>query len=348
MTATAALERTSERPARTDYAELKHRVQAAGLLDKQPAFSLRSIAFRLVFLTACILVFVLFRQAWVQVLNAVALGIICGQLGFQLHDSGHRQLFQKGSRLNTAIGLITGDLLLGMSYGWWVNKHNQHHANPNHVELDPDIDSGVISYSVEQAVAKRGVSRLVARYQAFFFFPLLFLLGWAMHAASGTFLATRQSRYRRLEVALLVAHVLLYAGSLLLLLGPWAALMVIVIQRCVGGFYLGSVFAPNHKGMPQMDAGSQIDFLRRQVLTSRNVRAHPLTDVLYGGLNYQVEHHLFPTMTRNQVARAHPIVVDFCRTEGIPYHETSIIQSFREILGFLHEVGAPLRGASAG
>jgi len=118
---------------------------------------------------------------------------------------------------------------------------------------------------------------------------------------------------------------------------------VVVIQKCVGGFYLASVFAPNHKGMPQVEAEAEKDFLRSQVLTARNVASHPLTDLLYGSLNYQIEHHLFPTMPRRNVRRAHAIVRQFCADHGVPYYETSILQSYREILSFLHEIGAPLR-----
>src|SRR5207244_3453684 len=93
---------------------------------------------------------------------------------------------------------------------------------------------------------------------------------------------------------------------------------------------------------------SDLDFLRAQVLTSRNIRANWLTDYWYGSLNYQVEHHLFPSMARSKVRRAHNIVRDYCAEIGVPYHETSLIGSFRELLGFLHEVGAPLRAVSAG
>jgi fatty acid desaturase len=99
--------------------------------------------------------------------------------------------------------------------------------------------------------------------------------------------------------------------------------------------------------MPQVQPGQEIDFLRSQVLTARNVRSHPLTDLLYGSLNYQIEHHLFPTMPRCNLRRAQGMIVDFCQEVQVPYYETSIVQSYREILGFLHQVGAPLRRARA-
>jgi fatty acid desaturase len=90
----------------------------------------------------------------------------------------------------------------------------------------------------------------------------------------------------------------------------------------------------------------QMDFLRRQVLTARNVRAGLLTDEWYGGLNYQIEHHLFPTMPRGNLAQAQQIVRAYCAKHGVSYHETSMVQSYREILSFLHQMGMPLRGAT--
>src|SRR5437660_2907185 len=171
---------------RSDYAIVKRRVRDAGLLEKQPWFYARSIAAKLSLLAACLVVFALFRDPWVQAANAVVLAFVSGQLGFQLHDSGHRQMFTKGW-LNALVGLITGNLLLGMSYGWWVDKHNRHHANPNHVDLDPDINMVAIAYSQSQAAERRGLLRTMARHQAYLFFPLLLLLGWSMHVSSLNF-----------------------------------------------------------------------------------------------------------------------------------------------------------------
>jgi fatty acid desaturase len=324
------------------YAVLKGRIREAGLLDRQPWFYARSICAKVALLAACIALFALFRNPWVQAANAVALGIISGQLGFQLHDAGHRQMFAKRWK-NDLVGLLTGDLLLGMSHGWWIDKHNRHHANPNHVDMDPDINTPAIAYSSPQALERRGVRRMIARHQAYLFFPLILLLAWSMHVASLTFLLRQRSRHRWTELALLGVHVVLYVGLFVYLVGPWSALLVIVIYKCFGGAYLALVFAPNHKGMLQVDETSELDFLEKQVLTSRNVRSHPLTDVLYGALNYQIEHHLFTTMPRNRVREAHLIVRGFCQERGIPYHEVSVLQSYRELLGFLHEVGIPLR-----
>ena len=333
-------------PVERDYAVLKRRIQDAGLLDKRPEYYFLSIATNLLLFAGCLLVLLVVRNVWLQALTAVVLGIVSGQLGFQLHDSGHRQMFVSAGK-NALVGLITADLLLGMSYGWWVHKHNLHHGNPNDVDLDPDIKVGAIAYSAEHANARRGLGRLVAMYQAYLFFPLTTLLAWSMHATGLSYLIKGPSRYRRLEFVLLSVHAVIYVVALLYFLGPWSALLVVVIHKGVGGAYLASVFAPNHKGMPQTDGTTEWDFVRVQVLTARNIRSHPVTDLWYGSLNYQIEHHLFPNMPRLNMRLAQPIVREFCRERGIDYHETSFFESYRELLGFLNEIGAPLRAARA-
>ena len=148
----------------------------------------------------------------------------------------------------------------------------------------PDVNTAAISYSRGKGTAETRRPRVIARHQAFLFFPLLLLLGWSMHVASLAFLLRQRSRHHRLEFALLALHVLLYTGFLVYFLGPWSAMLAIAIHQCCSGFYMALVFAPNHKGMPQVDDSSELDFLRKQVLTSRNVRSHPLTDLWYGHL----------------------------------------------------------------
>jgi fatty acid desaturase len=328
------------------YAELKRRVEAAGLLKKRPGYYTLMLITNSVLFIGSLLLLLLVHSWWGTALVAVVLAFVSGQLGFQLHDSGHRQMFAS-RRLNSIVGIVTGDALLGMSHGWWVDKHNRHHGNPNNEDLDPDIGPGVIAYSPEQASSKRGVGRWIVKHQAQLFFPLLFGLGWSMHVASVKYLIASRSRMRWVEIATLCVHAIAFPALLVVMVGPWRALLVIVIQRSVAGFYLASVFAPNHKGMPQIEKGQELDFLRSQVLTARNVRSHPLTDLVYGCLNYQIEHHLFPTMPRCNVRRAHAIVRDYCAELGVPYYETSIYRSYEEILSFLHEVGAPLRRAAA-
>jgi fatty acid desaturase len=99
--------------------------------------------------------------------------------------------------------------------------------------------------------------------------------------------------------------------------------------------------------MPTISAGHKLDFLRKQVLTSRNVRGGRFTDFALGGLNYQIEHHLFPSMPRANLRHAQAHVREFCLHRGIPYSQTSAFGSYGEVLRHLHRMGAPLRRARA-
>ena len=326
----------------TDYAELKRRIREAGLLGLQPWRSGLGIATNALLLAALLLCVVRFHQPWQLALDAVGLGLMSTQLGFQVHDASHHQLFERAWK-NRLVGFLSANVLVGISFAWWVDEHIRHHANPNHMDLDPDIVNMAIAYSTGQALGRPTLLRLIAKYQAFLFFPLICFTAWIMHAQAVGYVVRRRFRGRWLEAAALAVHGVLYVGLLLFLLGPWSALLVIAIQKATTGIYVALVIAPNHQGMLQVDDNVELDLLRKQVLTSRNIRSNWLTDLCYGSLNLQIEHHLFPRMTRNNLPRARAIVRQFCEERGVPYHETSVPQAVRELIQFLHQVGVPLR-----
>ena len=119
--------------------------------------------------------------------------------------------------------------------------------------------------------------------------------------------------------------------------------MFIGVQQGLLGLYLGVSFAPNHKGMPMLSADDRSDFLRRLVLTSRNVRGNWFVDFALGGLNYQIEHHLFPSMPRPYLRHSQELVRAFCHRHNVAYCETTLLRSYAQALRHLHEVGQPLR-----
>jgi fatty acid desaturase len=289
---------------------------------------------------------ILVGNSWWQLLVAVFLAGVFTQLGFLGHDAGHSQIF-RSRRANDVVGLLYGSLGIGLSYGWWVAKHNRHHAHPNTEDADPDIGAGALAFTADQARASRGVARLAYRYQAYLFFPLLLGEALHLHVASIRALISRPGRYRAWEAALLTTHVVGYLTVLFLVLPPVKAVVFMLVQQGLFGLYLGCSFAPNHKGMPILEADDQSDFLRRQVLTSRNVRGGPLTDLALGGLNYQIEHHLFPSMPRPNLRRSQPLVAAFCQQHGLPYCQTSLAGSYFQALRHLNSNGKLTRNQPA-
>ncbi|AEW98392.1 fatty acid desaturase family protein [Streptantibioticus cattleyicolor] len=334
--------RTSGSGAGSDFARLSRRITDAGLLDRRPGYYTARLAVVIASLAAGWGAFFALGDSWWQLAVAAFLAVVFSQMALVAHDLAHRQVFRR-RRPSETWGRLFGNLGIGMSYGWWMNKHTRHHANPNHEQLDPDVVPDILVWSTEQARVSRGLPRFIGGHQASLFFPLLTLEGFNLHLSSVRALRSPAMKHRLLEGALLGAHIAGYLCALFLVLSPGKAVAFLAVHQCLFGVYLGCTFAPNHKGMPTFTGDERPDFLRRQVLTSRNVRGGRLTDVVLGGLNYQIEHHLFPSMPTPHLRRAHVIVRDYCAEIGVPYHETGPIQSYREALTHLHRVGEPIR-----
>jgi fatty acid desaturase len=145
---------------------------------------------------------------------------------------------------------------------------------------------------------------------------------------------------------LLVVHFVGYVAVLATTLTWPQALAFVGIHKGLQGIYLGMSFAPGHKGMPVMNEEQSADPFLRQVLTSRNMKGSPFIDTAIGGLNYQIEHHLFPSMPRPHLRLASPVVREFCARRGVVYTEASPFASYAAGLGHLHRVGTGLRSRS--
>jgi fatty acid desaturase len=325
-------------PRGSDYAQLSRRIRQAGLMERRPWWYAWRIAVTVILLGVGWAAFVVVGSSWWQLAVAVFLAAVFTQVGFLGHDAGHQQI-SRSRRVSQVLGLLLGNLGIGLSFGWWVGKHNRHHAHPNTEDADPDIAIGVLAFTASQAASSRGLVRILCRYQAYLFFPLLCAEAANLHLASIRALTARSPRGLLAEAALLVTHFAGYLAIVFLVLPPVKAIVFIVVNQGLFGLYLGASFAPNHKGMPILGAGDQSDFLRRQVLTSRNVTGGWLTDLALGGLNYQIEHHLFPSMPRPNLRQAQPLIEEFCRQLELPYCEDHLLGSYAQALRHLNAVG---------
>jgi len=330
-------------PGGSEFAPLLRTVKGQGLLERRHGWYARTIAVNALALAGLVTAVVLSGDSWRTLLLAPLLAVICARTAFIGHDAGHAQI-TGDKATGRAVGLIHANLLLGMSYSWWNQKHNRHHANPNHIDKDPDVVADVLVFTGEQGKERTGFRRWLTRHQAWLFFPLTLLEGIALKIQGFRDLRRQTPEERVVEAVLLVTHVAAYATLLLTTMSPGKALAFAAIHQALFGLHLGMAFAPNHKGMEMPDPnGEPWGHLRRQVLTSRNVRGTAVTDWFLGGLNYQIEHHLFPSMPRPHLRLAQPLVRAHCRELGINYTETGLVDSYRQALGHMHEVGEPLR-----
>ena len=301
------------------------------------------IGILLIALGGAIAGFILLGDSWFQLLIAGALGLIFTQFAFLAHEASHRQVLESGPA-NDRMGRAIAAGVVGISYAWWMTKHTRHHANPNKIGKDPDIDFDTISFVEEDAAKQRGIMALITRKQGYLFFPLLTLEGLNLHYRSmGTLFARGPVKGRWIELSLIAVRFAVYLGAIFWMLPLGMAFAFIGVQLAVFGVYMGASFAPNHKGMPIIPADAKLDFFSKQVLTSRNVSGGMWASALFGGLNYQVEHHLFPNMPRPHLAKAREIVREYARTLDVPYTETTILQSYGIVIRYLNRVGLAAR-----
>lgn len=324
----------------SDFTSLTARVKELGLMRRAYGHYWTKLIALPAAGAALLIVFILIGDSWWQMFVAAALALLMTQIAFLGHDAAHRQIFVS-ARWNEWVSLVVVNLFAGMGLGWWNSKHNKHHAAPNKVGADPDIAPGVLVWTDEDARARRTrLGRWLATKQGYFFYPLLLLEGLNLHVQGLRRVLSRGPVKRRwVELSFIAARLATFLVVVFLVLSPGKAAAFIGVELAVFGLYMGLAFAPNHVGMPLVPREVKIDFLRRQVLMSRNVSGGRWVDFFMGGLNFQIEHHLFPSMSRPNLRRVAPIVREHCRALGVAYHETSLATSYREVTRYINRVG---------
>ncbi len=330
-------------PYTSEFAELLARVKSEGLLSRSRTYYITLIVILSLSLLATITGMYFLGDTWAQLALAPAMAVIMTQFSFVTHEAAHRQVFSSG-QANDTTARILANAVVGISYSWWMGKHTRHHANPNTIGKDPDIQSDFIMFQDDKAAETKGFTKAFVKRQGWLFFPILTLEGLNLHVQAFRRVFSKEPlKHRGTEITLLLARNLGYPVILLALMPWYIAAVFLVIHMALFGVYMGASFAPNHKGMPQIPAGLKVDFLRRQVMTSRNIRGGLFMDHFMGGLNYQVEHHLFPSMARPQLHKAAQIVREFCAEKKIAYTETGLFQSYGIVIAYLNRVGLAAR-----
>ncbi|MFM1957882.1 MAG: hypothetical protein RI929_245 [Actinomycetota bacterium] len=332
----------------THFAQVLNQVREAGYLQKKPSFYIiRLIAITVIagalWTGAGFLAWAAQHNSWwmVAAFALVALlGVMSAQYGFIAHEASHRQVF-RNNKLNDWTGLVLANLFAGLSYGFWLRKHNKHHQRPNQIGEDPDIAIRVLSFTTESKLAKKGVERWFSDRQGYLFPLLLLFTGFdlLLDSLAGLGRKDRPLGVRVLEFSLMMIRQFAPYVALAIMFGPFWAIAMWFVMMMSFGFFMGAAFAPNHKGMPLVSKDSKLDFFSRQVLTSRNIKGSWLKDNLMGGLNYQVEHHLFPSMARPYLRKAHSIVAEYCRQNDITLVEMNLLASYKVIMKHLNKVG---------
>lgn len=336
------------------YGELMAQVKELGLMEKTPSFYIKMFTavtvLSLVTWGAIILMGLTIHTPLILLVLPLIIfqGALTAQFGFIAHELAHQQVF-KSRKTNEFLGMIVANLFAGLSYGFWLQKHNRHHGSPNMLGSDPDINLRVLAFNTEQKYSKPSAERMLTRHQGWLFPILVFFTSFDLLLDSFKSLSRKSGRGHNLKwvegamlVVRLLAPVVIYAVFLPLWLLPIAWLTYMLSF----GVFLGTAFAVNHIGMPLIEGRlkdskgkERIGFLERQVLTSRNITPNWFKNLMLGGLNAQIEHHLFPSMSRPNLFKVRPMVIEFCRKNDLKYTEMGLIKGTRDVMKYLSSVG---------
>lgn len=327
-------------PSENYFPAVRQLVTQAKLFERRPLWLLGQFILSIIGVGASVALATVVHHPLVTVATAVFAALCSLMAGYVMHDSGHRQS-SRSTRVNDFLGFLSASSL-GVSFYYWMDTHNEHHQNPNHEDDDPDVTVPLVAYSQRQVLdQRRAAFRWVITKQVWLYIPLLSLIPYSKRYWGLRYLIVEKrpvTRLMCLDAALVLVWHIVYYGGLLWILGPVHALWFSLVHQALIGCFFGAVFAPNHKGMPMIERGQNPDFFTKQVITARNFPAPRCIDFLFGGLNYQIEHHLFPNMPRYNLRRASIITKQFCRERNIPYYETSLFQSYYEVYALLRDV----------
>lgn len=281
---------------------------------------------------------------------AVVLALFWQQCGWLAHDFCHHQVCA-WRPANNAAGLALGNLAQGFSVAWWKGKHNQHHASPNELAgpgstaaLDPDIDTLPLlawSPAVVDALPPGAPERALLRVQHWLFLPILLAarLAWAAQSVTTVAdLARARAPGAVVEVASLGAHYALYLGAAFLALPPLSAAAWALGAQAACGLLLALVFVQSHNGMEVYTTTH--DFVTAQAVSTRDISPGLWADWFTGGLNYQIEHHLFPGLPRHNLGLAAPRVAALFAKHSLEYEACGMAMGTRRVMQTLAGIAA--------
>jgi fatty acid desaturase len=319
------------------YAQLRRDVTNANVLERDYFYylCLGIFTFGGFFLTAGLLVII--KSPFIFIPVSLIFSFFSVQIAGILHDSVHRAVF-KSPRNNDILGYFCA-AAIAFVYNSFKSTHNLHHARPNQEDEDPDIEIPFIALNRKLYDDKTGIQKQLIKYQMYLYYPLTLLVSFSNRLGSTSYFR-KNKRLSEIWWQIIVYSI----GAVIWFIFPFIffpiskALILFLLANGSMGFYLGNIFAPNHKGMPMLKKNQKLSFLEQQIITSRNIKGGTLTDIVLLGLNYQTEHHLFPECPRNKLKLITPYVKEVCKKLNLEYTEVSLIKSNKIILNELSYV----------
>lgn len=280
-------------------------------------------------------------------IGALVMGLMYQQFGWLAHDICHHQGFSD-RKLGDWFGLFFGAIANGFSPTWWKNKHNTHHATTNVLGCDPDIDNlPFLAFDVADIKRATPASLHMVQYQSWYFHLVASFLkiSWCSQSLQAVIHMKKspsvyfRKQQKREAIALTIHYLWVTLFLVFTMPSLTKAIMFTVVSQLVGGYLIAFVVLLNHMHLPKLEAGKPFpEWVKLQIATTVNVRKGVLTDWLFGGLNYQIEHHLLPNFPRHNLSKVQDRVRAICKKHGVPYSDPQVGQALHDLLTWVDDM----------
>lgn len=305
-----------------NFDELKEAVKAAGLLDRVPVRG----SIEMVAVVVSMVVALTTAQMWNPILLGLFMTLVFTRAVFVSHDILHLQYF-KDKKLSFKLSYIYSAITISNSSSWWDYKHNvNHHTWCNVVEKDEDIRALDGAFTPNN----KGNSPFLKKYKHIIFWGAMFFMYPAFIAQSYKFVITRKL-YK--ELALMLLHWPIIWGTLFYILPFSDALIVFGTLYVTLSVWLSYGFITNHLGCEvfTLEESRDLSWMELQMRGSRSLSGGAFIHWFYGGLNTQIEHHLFPKAPRFNLLKVQKMTKDFAKKYNMKYFETTPIEAYVQI-----------------
>ena len=293
------------------------------------------------------------NNVYIQVASSISMAVFWQQMAFIGHDIGHTAVTHD-LKTDSLIGIFVGNMTTGISIGWWKKSHNAHHIVTNSVEFDPDIQhlpvlaitdkffQSVRSMYHEKILYFDGLAKFFVSYQHWLYYLIMGLARYNLYVQSFLLvfsLPRGQNKYFEIFGLVFFWTWYIYLCSFL---PSWTSLFIFVfVAHFLAGILhiqitLSHFSMETYHGHP-LDAFKSSEFLLSQLATTMDIDCYPWLDFIHGGLQFQIEHHLFPRLPRHRLREAKVKIQELCRKHNITYRSKTFLEANLEIIQILKE-----------
>ncbi|XP_004683525.2 PREDICTED: fatty acid desaturase 2-like protein FADS2P1 [Condylura cristata] len=324
-----------------DFQELRRSCEAMNMFDANLGFFSLHLLQILVLEALAWLILWHFGNSWSTIpVISVLLTISQAQSSFLQHDTGHLSVFRK-SKWNHLVHKFVMCHLKGLSTNWWNHRHFQHHVKPNIYPKDPDINVGPLFLVGDLQPIKYGKKKIkyidYEKQHLYFYMvglPLLMPIYFNLQSMQEMYLR----RYWA-DIVWVSSFYIRYFITYGPFYGIFGTIVLIFWIKVLESPWIAYVTQMSHIPM-KMSNEENRDWLSTQVLGTCNVEQSFFNDWFTGHLNFQIEHHLFPTMPRHNYHRVAPLVRSLCAKHGLPYVNKPMLKAFGDIARALKKSAA--------